>query len=186
MSGKFQKQFTNATGDISALFNRSIRSALAAGIEAAVRNTIHDSSNAGYHWMVAERSRSRPGNRALGTVKDLRQTKGVRGPARGQTGTIGFQGDRGAHRNQTVISARMREREEVLDKMVSGRNVRGNYYFYHGLLSGKSDIENPKEYARRANLEAAGLAAIKAVRERFNQEVARGNVRVGNRAQFIH
>lgn len=182
MSGKFQKQFANATGDISAMFNRSIRAALTAGIVAAVRETNHDSSNAGFHWMVAERSRSRPGNRALGTVKDLRATKGVRGPARPGVPPVGFQGDRGTNFNRTINAVRSRERAEVIDKVVTGRNVSGNYYFYHGLANGKSNVEKPDEYYDRANIEAAGNAAVKAVMERFFQEVARGNVRMKYRA----
>lgn len=84
--------------------------------------------------------------------------------------------------NQAINAVRAREQSEVIDKVVAGRNVSGSYYFYHGLVTGKTDISNYKEYYENANIEAAGQAAVQAVKERFMQEVARGNVRARFRA----
>lgn len=179
MAGKFEKKFMNSAMDIGRIYNRSIRSALAAGIAAAVRETHQDSSNAAYHWMVAERSRSRPGSRARGTVRDLRATKGVRGPARSGTPPVGLRGDGGRNAYRTLLAVRNREREEVIDKMVAGRNVSGRYYFYHGLIDNRTDLspEAAAKYKSRAKLARAGKAAVKAVKEVFYREVEKGNVR---------
>ena len=181
--GKFAKQADLVVADLSRLFNRNIRLSLRAGIAAAINNTVHDSSNAAYHWMVAEASKSRPGNRREGTLRDLRQTKGVRGPARPKTGPVGFRGDAGSHRYETLNYVRSRETANVIDKYVVGRTPSGKFYFYNPLLMGGASPDYPsqdmEEYQFNADVEFAGEEAVAATIAAFERYASKGKLRMG-------
>lgn len=181
--GKFAKQAELVAADLTRLFNRNIRLSLRAGIAAAIHNTVQDSSNAAYHWMVAESSKSRPGNRREGTLRDLRQTKGVRGPARPKTGPVGFRGDLGANRYATLNYVRSRETAQVIDKYVVGRTPSGKFYFYNPLLMGGSSpdysAEVMSEYQSNADVETAGEEAVAATLAAFERYANKGKLRIG-------
>ena len=179
--GKFAKYANAKALELSHLFNRSIRLSLRAGIAAAINNTNQDSSNAAYHWLVAEASKSRPGQRREGTLRDLRQTKGVRGEARAKTGPIGFRGDRGSNAYATLNYVRSRETAQVIDKYVVGRTPSGKFYFYNPLLEGKSSPDyagqDIQDYQFNADIEFAGEQAVSATIEAADRYLRAGLAR---------
>ncbi|MBU0860281.1 MAG: hypothetical protein KJ667_10125, partial [Alphaproteobacteria bacterium] len=108
---RFSGQANQLADAVGQLFNRAIRSALLEGLEMAIRSTKHDSSNAAAHWMLAGESKSRPWQRRLGKIRDLRGTKGGRAPV----APVGFRRDGGKNLPATVRFVRERELKEVLD-----------------------------------------------------------------------
>jgi hypothetical protein len=156
--GKFG-QFTAAYADgIEQLINRAMRRGLLKGLEAAVENTTHDSSNAAYHWLLAA-SRSRPGMRAEGQLTDRR---GI--------APVGKRGDKGQRRHAVASAVRQRETQKVLDKFLVGRKPDAKWGFYNAVLSDET-------YAGNANIEEAGEAALEAVALAIEDEITKGNAR---------
>lgn len=174
--GKFERQAYNQMLGMTAFFNRSVQKALKAGIEAAVKTTKHDSSNAAAHWQVAgaNGARSRPGQRGFGVFKDRRQT-----PTREKTPPIGKRRDYGANFSETLKFVSAKERSDVIEKLASGRTPETKYYFYHGAFEGRSAFGAGEldTYIVNANLEEAGRAAVEAAFDVLNREFAAGNLR---------
>lgn len=162
-------QFNEALGQ---LFNRAIRSALLAGLLAATKFTRHDSSNAAVHWMLAgaDGRKSRPWQRKLGRIQDLRGTKGVRGPAREPVPPVGYRDDEGKNASAASAFVRDRETQEVLDRLVVGRSAETRFYFY-------SAVGEDEEYAENAQISEAGEAAVARTLEVAERHIAAGNVR---------
>lgn len=175
--GKFRNQMREFSADISQLLNRNMQRALRAGIAEAVRKTRHDSSNAAYHWMVVPDGPAP--RRAYTSIRDLRQTKGVRGPQRRRSGTVGLRGAGGANKGATIGHVRRREDEVVIRRAISGRKPPGKFHFYHALLSMKSAMPTGdlEQYRKNADIEAAGEAAVAATLEAFKRYMAQGKVR---------
>lgn len=163
--GKFSALADQVNVDVSALFNRSIRMALLAGLAMAVGVTKHDSSNAAVHWLLAAKARSRPASRRYGKLRDLRGTAGRPGVA-----PVGKRRDGGAHEQAALKFVRDRELREVVDKMVAGRSPETIFYFYNA-------IDPETQYGENANIGAAGAAAVQEVLRIFQNRVAAGQVR---------
>lgn len=164
MAGKFSRQADQFTLYIGELFNRSMRKALRNGLETAVRETKHDSSNAGYHWLLAAKQ-SRPASRKEGQLKDLRETKD-----RPRTPPVGKRRAGGAHKEETVTFVLNRETEKTLGKYLAGRRPAALWSFYTSV--GTNEI-----YAENAQVEAAGTAAVAKVVEVMEAEIKKGNAR---------
>lgn len=183
--GKFAALADATVMDISALFNRSIRAALVAGLVTAIRTTRHDSSNAAVHWMVASDNgnRSRPWARKTGKINDFRGTKGGRGEEgpRAPVAPVGYRRDNGKNFTATLRFVRERELKEVINRLVQGRHPEGRFYFYHplaeGMQSEDSGIDDLDLYQERAKIQEAGESAVAAVGQVFQRNILAGNVR---------
>lgn len=170
--GKFAAQAERISLNLDRLTNRALRRALRAGLREAVDSTNQDSSNAATHWLLAEGSKSRPGNRAMGTVRDLRETvsEGKKHPA------VGKRRDGGSNSAAAAREVLGREDQEVLRRYVHGRTRSTNFYLYHGLPQ-KSDLgesSNAQQYASNANIREAGLAGARAARRAFFEYLKKG------------
>jgi hypothetical protein len=163
--GKFAKQAEQLTLDLSALFSRSIRRALLAGLNMAVHTTKHDSSNAAAHWLIASKNRSRPGSRTWGKLRDLRATS-----TRPATPPVGKRRSYGINQIATERFVRDRELRQVVDMFVVGRSPETIFYFYNA-------IEPNSEYGQNAEIDAAAEAAVQEVARQFQNAIAAGQVR---------
>ena len=163
--GKFAKQAQELSVDVGALFSRSIRQAILAGLVMAVQVTKHDSSNAAVHWQIAAKGKSRPSSRRYGTLRDLRQTS-----TRPGVPPVGRRRDAGKNAALTMRFVRDKELREVVEKLVVGRNPATVFYFFNAL-----DPES--EYGHNANIEEAGLSAVQEVQRIFENRMAAGQVR---------
>lgn len=178
--GKYSSKADLMAENISAVFNRAMRLSLRAGIAAAVNATVHDSSNAAYHWMVAAVGKSRPASRTLGNLRDLRYTKGVIGEARPKQGTVGLNGAGGRNKNATINAVRTRETVEVINRVIAGRNPPGRFYLYNALYERRSVEYTEKElkaYAINTRIDKAGEAGVKAISEAFDRYLKNGMMR---------
>lgn len=165
MAGKFAKQTAQFSVGLGELFNRSIRQALLAGLSMAVASTKHDSSNAAVHWLIAAKSKSRPGARRYGKLRDLRATSDKPGvPPVGKRRSFGAQ-EAAAYR-----FVRERELKEVIDKLVIGRRPVVDFYFY-------TAIEEGSEYYNNAEIEKAGKAAVGETARIYQNRIAAGQAR---------
>lgn len=165
-SKKFTTQANQMADFVGQLFNRAIRSALLEGLEAAVRATKHDSSNAAAHWMLAGEGKSRPWQRRMGKVRDLRGTRSGRAP----TPPVGYRRDEGANLPATVRFVRERELKEVLEDLVAGRRPEFRFYFYNA-------VGGEDEYAGNAAIEDAGAEAVKRTIAAASRRIIAGNTR---------
>lgn len=163
--GKFSDQTSTLSLDLSALFSRSIRRALLAGLGMAVHTTKHDSSNAAAHWLIAAKGRSRPGSRTWGKLRDLRGTG-----SRPATPPVGKRRSYGANQVATERFVRDRELREVVEKLVAGRSPETIFYFYNA-------IEPDSEYGKNAEISAAAAYAVQEVTRQFNNAIQSGQVR---------
>ena len=170
--GKFSKQADDLNDKLATLLNRAVKRAVVAGINAAAAATVHDSSNAAVHWMVgvAQGRSGRPASRSLGKLKDLRGTLGRRKKGALKVGRrpvlpVGYRGDEGVNKDLAVKFVTLRERSEVIDKLVVGRNPPTKFYFYHALAEGRAGTltaEEADRYRKSAEIDAAGNAAVAA------------------------
>ena len=165
-SKKFSDEANRMADFVGQLFNRAIRSALLEGLEAAVRATKHDSSNAAAHWMLAGESKSRPWQRRLGKIRDLRGTKS----GRAATPPVGFRRDDGKNLPATVRFVRERELKEVLDALVEGHHPEFRFYFYNA-------VGADENYSTNANIDEAGKEAVKRVLAAAARRIIAGNTR---------
>lgn len=163
--GKFAKMADGVNLDLAALFSRSIRRALLAGLVIAVQTTVHDSSNAAAHWLLAARGKSRPGARTWGKLRDLRGTS-----KKAATTPVGKRRDSGKNAALTQRFVRDRELREVVEKLVAGRSPETVFYFYNA-------VEPDSEYGRNANIQQAAAAAREEVSRQFENAMAAGQVR---------
>lgn len=165
MAGKFSKATERYSADLGELFNRSIRQGLLSGLAMAVRSTIHDSSNAAAHWLIAARGKSRPASRRFGQIRDLRAT--LKG---GEHPPIGRRGDHGANAVATERFVRERELKDVIDKLVTGRRPATIFYLYHPLHPDWHYYEN-------AGIDAAGSAGLAEITRVIQNRLAAGQAR---------
>lgn len=163
-AGKFAKQVDAYTADLKELFGRAIRQALMAGLVAAVKATEHDSSNAAAHWMIGSRT-SPPGRRKFGKLRDLRGTH-----ERPATPPVGKRRTYGAQKSATLKFVRERELQQVVDKLVQGRNPETLFYFFNAVAEGS-------DYGQNAKIEEAAMQAMQAVRRIFDKRIEAGKVR---------
>ena len=163
--GKFKRQADLYGFDLKELFNRAIRQALIAGLEAAVKGTKQDSSNAAAHWLLASSKSSRPSSRKFGKLRDLRGTK-LKAP----TKPVGYKGDAGKNASNTLKFVRDKEIKEVVDKLVSGRDPDTMFYLYNAIVDGTA-------YGTNANIDEAAQQGLAAIKRIFENRVAAGNVR---------
>lgn len=168
-SKKFEGQANRISDYISQLFSRSMRAAILEGLEVAVKTTKQDSSNAAAHWLIGARG-TKPGNRRLGKVKDMRGTLGIRGPRRSPIYPVGYQGDEGANEGSTLKFVRDREMKDVLDKMISGRSPEFRFYLYNA-------VGGTSNYNDNANIQDAGEAGVAAVVASAERRIDAGNKR---------
>jgi hypothetical protein len=155
----------NLALDIGALYSRSIRRALLAGLAVAIQTTKHDSSNAAAHWLIAAKGKSRPASRTWGKLRDLRGTR-----ERPAVEPVGKRRDKGKNAKLAERFVRDRELREVVEKLVSGRTPETVFYFFNA-------VETGTEYERNAHIEAAGMAATQEVARQFQNAMSTGNVR---------
>lgn len=165
MAGKFAKAADRFSTDLGELFNRGIRQGLLAGLSEALRETVHDSSNAAVHWQLAAKGRSRPASRRFGQLRDLRGNK-----SRPGIPPVGRRGDNGINAGATERFVREREIRDVIEKMVAGRRPATVFYFHHPLQPGW-------RYAENANIEAAGQAAVARTIQVIQNRIAAGQAR---------
>lgn len=165
MAGKFSSMAGQVNLDLAALFSRAIRRALLAGLVIAVQTTVHDSSNAAAHWLIAARGRSRPGSRTWGRLRDLRGTA-----KKAATSPVGRRRDHGKNAALTQRFVRDRELREVVEKLVAGRSPETVFYFYNA-------IEPDSLYGNNANIQQAAQAAREEVNRQFENAMAAGQVR---------
>lgn len=165
MAGKFKTMTDNFTLELNALFSRSIRRALLAGLIIAVQTTKHDSSNAAAHWLIAAKGKSRPAGRTWGKLRDLRGTS-----KKSATAPVGKRRDAGKNAALTQRFVRDRELREVIEKMVAGRTPETVFYFYNA-------VPVDSEYERNANITDAGMSAVQEVARQFTNAIETGNVR---------
>lgn len=167
---------TNRTGSAEAarmseyvgqLFSRAIRTALLKGLDAAVRATKHDSSQAAAHWMLAgsDGKNSRPWQRKMGKLQYIRGSGG-----RVPIAPAGYRGDHGANEEAAVKFVHQRELTEVITQLVSGRRPEFRFYFYNA--AGGVDA-----YNARANIENAGNEAVRVVIEEATKQILVANTR---------
>ena len=149
---KFKDEMGKLADGMAQLFSRSIKAGMLKGLEAAVRATKHDSSQAAAHWMIAgeDGRTSRPASRFLGKLQYLRGNK-LRAPI----APAGYRGDSGKNTARTVTFVRQRELDEVLNKLVSGRHPEFRFYLYNAV----GEVE---KYNKNAGIDAAGEAGIQA------------------------
>ena len=167
--GKFSEQANRVGMDLSALFSRSIRLALLAGLAMAVASTKHDSSNAAVHWLLAAKGKSRPSSRRYGKLRDLRGTATRPGVA-----PVGKRRDAGKNAKLAERFVREREIREVVEKLVAGRRPERIFYF-------SNPINPDSGYGDNANIQEAGEAGIQETLRIFENRVAAGQVRKGYR-----
>lgn len=165
MAGKFRVMADNFALELEALFSRSIRRALLAGLVVAVQTTKHDSSNAAAHWLIAAKGKSQPTRRTWGKLRDLRGTS-----KRTAIAPVGKRRDGGKNAALTQRFVRGRELREVIEKMVAGRTPETVFYFYNAVPAGS-------EYEHNANITDAGMAAVQEVVRQFDNAMQTGNVR---------
>ena len=165
MAGKFRTMTDNISLELNALFSRSIRRALLAGLTIAVQTTKHDSSNAAAHWLIAVKGKSRPTGRTWGKLRDLRGTS-----KKSATAPVGKRRDAGKNAARTQSFVRDRELRKVIEKMVVGRTPETVFYFYNA-------VPVDSEYERNANIDDAGSAAVQEVQRQFTNAIEAGNVR---------
>lgn len=163
--GKFANMADQVNLDLGALFSRSIRRALLAGLVIAVQMTKHDSSNAAAHWLIAARGRSRPAGRTWGRLRDLRGTA-----TKASTNPVGKRRDHGKNAALAQRFVRDRELREVVEKLVAGRSPETVFYFYNA-------IEPDSDYGQNANIQEAADAARQEVTRQFENAMAAGQVR---------
>lgn len=174
----FKAQADRIAEDVRGLFNRSLRKALAVAVEQASRETHQDSSNAAFHWLVADANSGRPGARRFGKVRDLRSTD-----LRAGTPPVGRPRDHRTSEGKTgeidkVVRAVGARARGTLEKDVAGRTPSRQYVLYHGLSSGNAEgVGNASDYEAHAGITAAGRAGMKAFEEVMEREFNRGNVR---------
>lgn len=163
--GKFKRQADQYGFDLKELFSRAIRQALIAGLEAAIKGTEQDSSNAAVHWQLASSKGSRPASRKFGKLRDLRGTK-LKAPVK----PVGYKDDEG--KNAAVVLKFVRDKEirEVVDKLVSGRDPDTMFYLYNAIVDGSA-------YGDNAKIDDAAKAGLAAVKRIFDNRIAAGNVR---------
>lgn len=165
MAGKFKAMTDNFSLELNALFSRSIRRALLAGLVIAVQTTKHDSSNAAAHWLLAAKGKSRPGSRTWGKLRDLRGTS-----KREAIAPVGSRRDGGKNAALTERFVRGRELREVIEKLVAGRTPETTFYFYNA-------VPVDSEYEHNAEITEAGMAAVQEVARQFTNAITTGNVR---------
>lgn len=165
MAGKFRAQADNFSLQLNALFSRSIRRALLAGLVIAVQTTKQDSSNAAAHWLLAAKGKSRPAARTWGKLRDLRGTS-----KKTATAPVGKRRDGGKNAALTQRFVRDRELREVVEKLVAGRSPETVFYFYNA-------VPVDSEYEHNANITEAGMSAVQEVARQFTNAVESGNVR---------
>lgn len=163
--GKFADQATSLSLDLGAVFSRSIRRALLAGLNMAVQRTHHDSSNAAAHWLIAGKTKSRPSSRKWGKLRDLRATS-----TRPGTPPVGKRRSYGINQIAAQRFVRDRELKDVVDKLVAGRNPETIFYFYNA-------IDPTSEYGQNADIGSAASAAVEEVQRVFMQAIESGQIR---------
>lgn len=167
--GKFALKHEKIAQEVERLTNRALRQSMRTALRTAIEKTVHDSSNAAVHWMIAEASKSRPASRDMGTVKDLRETKrdGKKHPL------VGSVRSHGSNRGKATSGVVDRETELVLRRYIFGHTRSTNFYLYHGLPN-NAEITDAQQYADRAKIEAAGLAGARAARRAFFEYLKKG------------
>lgn len=165
MAGKFAKEASRFNLDLGALFNRSIRAALLAGLEVAVKSTYHDSSNAAVHWAILAVGSRIGRGRKIGRINDFRGTN-----SRSPVLPVGYRDDAGENAVVTLRYVRDRELREVVDRLVAGRHPSTKFFFNHPL-------ETDSVYAARADIEQAGQSALAATEKVFLARIAAGQSR---------
>lgn len=159
--------------DLSELFNENIRETVKAGIRAVAVNTVQDSGRAAFHWVVIpNRGRVNPG-----AWKEL-----TFNPAYGRP-PIGRIGDQGRNSQQVIEAVVSRESRRAIDATVKGRQGQATSFLFQSNVPGKqTDPEwgrpDPESnYRINAGLKEAKEAGLTQMRARWEQQLAKGNVR---------
>ncbi len=168
MAGKWSRYADRFGLDIGAFFNKSIRRALKAGVQALVANTVHDSSRAAFHWVVLPSG---------GAVRPGAWREMTFNPAYGHP-PVGSRGDKGANKDEAVTFVTQREFDRAIDTTVRGRQPATRFLFENATPDQTDDTRNPKRsYRANANLAGAQEAAESRMQTSFSGAIQRGELR---------
>jgi len=161
------------TGDF---LNETVKASLKAGIQALVRNTVHDSSRAASHWVVIpNKGRVSPGAWKQMTFQ----------PAHGVP-PVGRPGDKGKNLPIVLKDVTDREMRRSVNKAVSGRKPATTFLFHNVTPTAYNDttgeydsdsVRSGDNYRKNAKLEEAKQAALDAMYDKFRKQWERGNTR---------
>lgn len=171
---KWQAYAERTGTDMGEFFNRNIRETLKVGIEALVKNTVHDSSRAANHWVIIpNKGKVNPGSWKEMTFQP---THGV--------SPVGRIGDGGTNRGLTIKAVTSRETHRSINKAVAGREPASVFRFQNNIPGQYNDQDggkaaaNGQNYRLNAGLSEARAAAESVMQVKFNSLIAAGKVRV--------
>lgn len=182
MGNKFQMQGAMIAEEMKFLAIAAIRESISAGLEKAVARTFNDSSNAATHWQVGFNSSQGGGRRPAATKLgkgplDFRPRKLGGAPKHTLDGSEKHVTYRGSNRIFTppaVLNAVLeREINSAISK-ISGSYAPTNIYFFNS-------VGNVSPYAKAAQLEYAGQAAIAETLQAFEYYMKNPTVKLDGR-----
>lgn len=173
MGHKFKLYANKYYEEIRQHYVESVREALKRAIEVAVRNTVHDSSQAGAYWMIGLEGFTDPKNRtptSLGGTGFLYLLHGE--------GPVGQKGDGGANYLDTVSTVVDRETQQVIDKYITGQVFPTKVFFYNKVtIMDGSPGRGHIEYPRVAGIHEAGAAAMETAKMIFSASLKKKRYR---------
>ena len=169
-SRRFSLYGQGIVDDLKFQFVEAVRIAVRDALDIALRNTIHDSSQAAYYWQVGIQGVTNPKDRnpGRGGVTNL---KGIP--------PVGHKGDKGSNSGQVIDGVMAREWETVVEKYIRGNAFPDKVFLYNavgGLTSNPGDGDQ-KSYAENAQISSAGEAALAYAARSFQLNMAMGKVR---------
>ena len=151
-------------------FVEAVRLAVRDALAIAIRNTVHDSSQAAFHWQVGIQGTTHPKDRfpGRGGLQDMRGIS-----------PVGKRGDKGSNANLVEADVVDRELTGVIQKYLKGGSFPTKIFLYNtvGGLDTAPEAGDRKSYAQNAQITAAGQAALDYALRSFQINFAMGNVR---------
>lgn len=180
---KFE-QYTQAMAlDLEQLFNRGIRSAMRAALEAAAKVTTQDSSNAVVHWLIGFRGQGRGELGEFRNKRDLRGRHGLgkalKGKRSPRLSVVGYRGDKrrnNAEAQQAIRFVTDRARDTLRNGVVGKDRIDG-FYLYNAVAMLTTSPDDGPSYADNANMEDAGVAGLEMAVQVMNRNMIAGNIR---------
>lgn len=177
MAGKFERYTQEMALDLEQLFNRSIRSAMRASLEAAAKATQQDSSNAVVHWIIGTEGQERKGLGEFRNLRDLRgrygtgkRLKGKRSP---RLAVVGYRGDKRGKGFAPPVRFVTDRARDLLSAKVGGRSRIDRFFLYNATALKSGDAG----YAENANIEEAGAAGLEMAHQAMSRNMIAGNIR---------
>lgn len=164
MARKFAQQADLLAESVNQLFVAAVRRGIMKGFQAAVENTVQDSSNAAAHWMIGVRGKGNVYGRKFGSLKDLR------GKGDAIVGSQGDKRDSTAAASAAVEAIVSRELDTVVNRYVRGQTPALEFFYYNAVAS-------DDKYDKRAGVSDAGTYAVTEAMAQFEREIRLGNTR---------